>query len=144
MKQQQQWEHQISIKCRRESLNTLRKFACNVLSEWSITDEQQYLLVLALDEVCANIIIHAHRCNDNDEIGIKIIRETNNVYFEVSDTKPDNFNINLYEAPTTSQIICEKKRSGMGLFLVKQIMDEITIEQSEGLKICRMKKLIST
>ncbi|WP_250630326.1 ATP-binding protein [Rhodoflexus caldus] len=143
MKQQQQWEHHISLNCRRESLNTLRQFTKDVLSRWAITDEQQYLLVLALDEVCANLIIHSHSCNDSDTIDIKISRANDGVYFEVRDSKPDSFNMALYETPTVSQILCEKKRSGIGLFLVKQIMDEIMVEQSADMKICRMKKKLS-
>lgn len=143
MKQQQQWEHHISLNCRRESLNTLRQFTKDVLSRWAITDEQQYLLVLALDEVCANLIIHSHSCNDLDTIDVKISRANDGVYFEVRDSKPDSFNMALYETPTVKQILCEKKRSGIGLFLVKQIMDEIMVEQSADMKICRMKKKLS-
>jgi serine/threonine-protein kinase RsbW len=143
MKQQQQWEHHISVNCRRESLNTLRQFTKDVLSRWAITDEQQYLLVLALDEVCANLIIHSHSCNDTDTIDIKISRATDGVCFEIRDSKPDSFNMVQYEAPSVSQIICEKKRSGIGLFLVKQIMDEIMVELSGEVKICRMKKKLT-
>lgn len=113
-----------------------------MLSRWVITDEQQYLLVLALDEVCANLIIHSHGCNNNDTIDIKISRAADGVCFEVKDSKPDSFNI-THTPPTLGQIVCEKKRNGIGLFLVRQIMDEIMVEQSDEMKICRMKKKLS-
>lgn len=143
MKRQQQWEHHISVNCKRESLNMLRRFAQDVLSRWAIADEQQYLMVLALDEVCANLIIHAHGCNPTDTIDVKISRADDGVCFEVKDSKPDNFNLTLYEAPSVQRILSEKKRSGIGLFLVKQIMDEIMVEQTENMKICRMKKKLT-
>ncbi|MCS7019310.1 MAG: ATP-binding protein [Cytophagales bacterium] len=143
MKLQQQWEHHISVDCKRESLNMLRQFTKEVLSEWQITDEQQYLMMLALDEVCANLIIHAHSCNSDDRLDITISRAADGILFEVKDTKPDSFNLTHYEVPSVHQILCEKKRNGIGLLLVKKIMDEIVVEQAEGAKICRMKKKLA-
>ncbi|MCS6969179.1 MAG: ATP-binding protein [Cytophagales bacterium] len=143
MKQSQQWEHSINLSCKRDSLSHLRQFARNALSKWAIPEEQQYLLILALDEVCANLIIHAHCCNDAHAIEVKIIRLPNEINFEVQDSKPDHFNMALYQVPDVRQIILEKKRNGLGLFLVKQIMDEITVEQRGSIKICRMKKKLS-
>lgn len=143
MKQQQPWEHRISVNCRRESLNILRQFAKKALNTWAIAEDQQYLMVLALDEVCANLIIHAHSCNAGDVIEVTISKTPDGVCFEVCDAKPDSFDLALYEAPSPEQIICEKKRNGIGLFLVKQIMDEIMVEQYNGLKICRMKKKVA-
>jgi serine/threonine-protein kinase RsbW len=73
-----------------------------------MTDEQQYLLVLALDEVCANLIIHSHGCNNNDTIDIKISRAADGVCFEVKDSKPDSFNNNTVRPPLSVRLSVKK------------------------------------
>jgi serine/threonine-protein kinase RsbW len=61
------------------------------------------------------------------------------VIVEITD-KGDAFNLLEYEVPNLNQVIEEKRKGGIGILLVKKIMDEIQFESKNGKNICRLIK----
>jgi serine/threonine-protein kinase RsbW len=114
----------------------------NVLNRYQVSPEDIYFIKLAIDEICANLIIHSHHCNKNDLLEVKIRRENNTFIFEIHDQSNDNFNLLEYKVPDIQQIINDKKNGSIGLILVKKIMDDIELERREGHNICRLYKSI--
>jgi serine/threonine-protein kinase RsbW len=58
---------------------------------------------------------------------------------EITD-KGDAFNLLEYEVPELTQVIGEKRKGGIGILLVKKIMDEIEFESKNGENTCRLIK----
>jgi serine/threonine-protein kinase RsbW len=52
------------------------------------------------------------------------------------------FNINEYKAPDLEEIIRSGRKGGVGLILVKRIMDKIEILRGDKHYICRLTKRI--
>jgi serine/threonine-protein kinase RsbW len=98
-------------------------------------------MVLAVDEVCANLMIHSHKCNPKKSIDLLIDVKNQEVIFEIKDTG-NGFNIKNYQEPTIKDIIVEKKKGGLGLMLVKRIMDKVEFIKIDNSNICRLKKKI--
>ncbi len=79
---------------------------------------------LAVDEACTNIIKHAYNNSNKNEILIKI--NTSKKLFTI--TLTDNgkhFNPNLIAEPNIEASQKMKKGGGLGMFLMKKLMDEV-------------------
>ena len=61
-------KHSISISCSKENLSSIRVFVEATLRKYNISDLEAHKMVLAVDEVCANLIIHANNCNQNEHL----------------------------------------------------------------------------
>lgn len=116
-----------SVSCQKENLFQLRNFVAEVLSDKPITDQDKKLVVLAVDEVCTNVMIHAHQCNPEKKVKLVIKPEADKLTFEIHNDGAF-FNILAHEPPTVSEVIQQKKSGGLGLILVRRIMDAIEID----------------
>ncbi len=130
-----------NISCDKTSLKPIREFVDQVLTGLQIKGIDKDMLILAVDEVCSNIIIHAHQCNPNESIELLIIKKKEEIVFEIHD-RGEVFNITDYEEPHMETVIKQKRSGGMGLILVKKIMDRIQIESRGNINICRLSKTL--
>jgi len=93
-------------------------------------------LILAVDEVCANLIIHSHNCNDHESFDLLIkIDQNKGITFDIIDNGI-GFNIAKYKEPSLSEIIKSKKKGGVGLMLVRRIMDDVEYKCDTHKNIC--------
>lgn len=131
--------HQMKISCQTTALSDLRIFLKDTLAELSMSDIDQLQITLAVEEVCANLIIHSHNCNALDHIQLNIKQNPGKLIFEIID-KGKAFNMLDYEVPDLDQVKGEKRKGGLGIILVKKIMDEIEFESRKGMNTCRLIK----
>ncbi|TDQ13734.1 serine/threonine-protein kinase RsbW [Algoriphagus boseongensis] len=132
-------KYRLDIACQTSALSDLRAFLKDSLQNFSISEIDQHQLTLAVEEVCANLIIHSHGCNPQDHINLEIKDSGEKLIFEISD-QGEAFNILDYEAPDLKKVILEKRKGGLGIILVKKIMDEIEFESKNGTNTCRLIK----
>jgi serine/threonine-protein kinase RsbW len=132
-------KHRLNIACQTSALSDLRTFLQRALMGVSLTEIEKHQVTLAVEEVCANLIIHSHGCNPSDQIQLEIVDSSKKLVFEISD-QGKAFNILTYEAPDLKKVMVEKRKGGLGIILVKKIMDEIEFESKDGTNICRLIK----
>jgi serine/threonine-protein kinase RsbW len=132
--------YSIEVPCRKHNLKRVRNFVENVLLSHLISPIEANLVVLAIDELCANLMIHSHHCKVEDSIEVKINTEDGQFTFEIYDYSPDSFNLLDYKTPDMQQVIKERKNGGIGLILVSKIMDKIQYEKKESYSVCRLRK----
>ena len=132
-------EHSFKISCSKENLKEVRRFVNTVLNGYPISESEKNLLTLAVDEVCANLIIHTHKNNPNEFIVLNIGRENDTLIFEIIDTG-ESFNLLNYAEKSIDEIVKEKRKGGLGIMLVKRIMDDIRIYNTASQNICRLYK----
>jgi serine/threonine-protein kinase RsbW len=130
---------QIRIYCRTTALADVRAFLQQTLSGFDLSDKDMIQITLAVEEVCANLIIHSHHCNAKESIDLKIIAGDNKLIFEIKDYGKA-FNMLDYEAPNLEEVKGNKRKGGLGIILVRKIMDEIEFESSQGVNTCRLVK----
>ena len=53
----------IKVSCKKENLVKVRRFIGSCLNDTLLSEEESNLIVVAVDEVCANLMIHGHNCN---------------------------------------------------------------------------------
>ena len=134
--------YRYKVGCSIENLKGVRDFIRTSLKENGVPDLEISEIVLALDEMCSNLMIHAHHCNPDDLFEIHITVEQNNpVVFEIIDDG-SVFDINQFHAPGIDSIIHEKRKGGLGIRLVKTIMDKVEYHNRSGKNVCRLVKNI--
>lgn len=133
-------ENKIQIACRTTALSELRNFLNQTLLPSKLNENELNQVTLAVEEVCANLIIHSHQCNEKDHILLAVRQESDRLTFEITD-KGKAFNLLDYEVPDLKKVISEKRKGGLGIILVKKIMDEIEFESDHGTNTCRLIKL---
>ena len=136
-------KHQIRIHCQTTALAELRVFLQRTLGNLHLSEKDQHQLTLAVEEVCANLIIHSHKCNEKDQIDLEVKEAPGKLIFEIKD-QGEAFNLLDYEIPDLKKVIGEKRKGGLGIILVKKIMDEIEFESSKGTNTCRLIKWFRT
>ena len=133
--------YSFDIPSRKNKLRLMRKFVTDVLYSHNIPEIEVNMMVLAVDEVCANIIIHGLQSNPLESVRLNIKFEASGVWFEIVD-KGDTFDIVNYNEPNLEDLIKKKNKGGIGIMLVKKIMDDIELQStSDGNKLRMFKKL---
>ncbi len=137
-------KHKMTITCIKENLLKIRHFVGDVLSGIDIPDIEAQKMVLAVDEICANLIIHSNDCNPDHRIDITIDYSLHEkIVFQISD-RGLTFDYSLYKEPTLDEIISSKRKGGVGLILVKRIMDKVEFSHEKNRNICRLTKKIGS
>ncbi len=130
----------ITIGCSKDELVKIRQFTSDMLEVHNVPDLQAHKLVLAVDEVCANLIIHANDCDPNNHIEFSVDFKPKQIIFTFKD-RGVGFDINEYESPTMEELVTSRRQGGLGLMLVKRIMDKIEFSTEKNHNICRLIKM---
>lgn len=136
-------KYNCKVSCSRDKLQSIRHFVKEKLNNHCLSELEVSAIVLAIDEVCANLIIHSNKCNPEESIKLLMeVKDGKEVYFEITD-QGEAFDIRKYKEPTLEEIIKSRKKGGMGLILVKKIMDDIKFHVGPKKNICRLYKKIN-
>lgn len=133
--------YKLRIPCSKNNLRLIREFVDSTLEELCVPESLINMMVLAVDEICANRIIHANKNNDQEHLEVKITDENGGILFEIKD-KGEAFNINEYAEPSMQQLIDEKRKGGIGLILVRRIMDKVEMKAENGYTVYQLFKKI--
>jgi len=132
--------YRYNIGCSLSNLKGIRDFVRHALNENHVPELQISAIVLALDEMCSNLMIHAHHCNPEHFLELRIDHPDKGTYiFEIIDDG-SVFDINQFNEPGMDSLVHEKRKGGLGIRLVKSIMDKIEYTSVGGKNICRLTK----
>ena len=136
--------HKFKTSCSKDKLKEIRRFVEATLKKVGMADTESNKIVLAIDEVCANMIIHSNHCNPSECVEI-CIQEKNKgtLTFDISDSG-EGFDYSKYKQPNLDEIIEQRKKGGLGIMLVKKIMDSIEFSQVDNKNVCRLVKHIKS
>ena len=130
------------IGCSLENLKGMRDFIRKSLRSHVVSDVVLNEIVLALDEMCSNLIIHAHQCNPDHHLELFIqVPEKRKLVFEIMDDAV-MFDINRFHEPDIDNLIHDKRKGGLGIRLVKSIMDEVHYSTRDGRNVCTLTKKV--
>lgn len=135
-------KYSIKVPCCKSKLKTIRSFVDETLGQYVLSDIDLNMLVLAVDEVCANLIVHADIEDKASEecIVLNILVRKNTIVFEVIDHKDHGFDFSTYREPKIEDLIKSRRKGGLGLMLVRRIMDDVEFKTTDHINVCRMVK----
>ncbi|MBT1702646.1 ATP-binding protein [Chryseosolibacter indicus] len=134
--------YRYKVGCSIENLKGVRDFIRNTLKTHGVQDLQISEMVLALDEMCSNLMIHSHQCNPDELFELHIsVQEGKPVIFEIIDDGTV-FDINKFSEPDLGNLVHDKRKGGLGIRLVKTIMDKVEYQTASGKNVCRLIKQV--
>ncbi len=132
----------IQVPCSKLSLAIVREFVHAQLKRLEVTGKVAQQIVLAADEACANCIIHQHKCDIFTSIELSIFRKEDTIYLEIKDTGKA-FRLDTYTPQKLEEIVKKRKKGGLGIMLIKRLMDEVKVEEYADYSIYRLGKRLS-
>ena len=131
----------IRVNCTKKNLKQIRGFVTQYLEQLALSDVLMNQIVLAVDEICANLIIHANHEDPTKFIDLTITSPKNAVQFEIKDNGLA-FKSTDYKDPDITEHIRIGKKGGVGIALVKRIMDKVEFTTQNGSNACLLYKKI--
>jgi len=131
----------IKISNKIEELNHVAAFIEGLAEQWKLPPALTMHLNLALEEVLSNIIFYAHNDNLKHTIDIDFSLMNNKLSIQITDDGKA-FNPLEMESPDTQAPLEEREPGGLGIFLVKQLMDKLYYERNNKQNILILEKNI--
>ena len=110
-----------------QGLGQIRGALQGLSEQGHLSDEVREDLVLALEELVANVFAHGA----GGEVHLRIVCDGSKLDAEVIDSGPA-FNPLAADDPDIDAGIEERPFGGLGVFLVKNLMDRVHYRRSEG------------
>jgi anti-sigma regulatory factor (Ser/Thr protein kinase) len=113
------------------ALNEIFDFVDSGSSRLNLDTGVQFAIRLALEELFTNIIKYSPSTTNSD-IGISLERKANRLILQVTDYGVAAFDIRNVKDADTNKPLDERKAGGLGLHLVKRMVDTIDYEYADG------------
>ena len=106
-----------------KDLEYIRSFIGSKSAEFSLDEENTYNLQLSVTELVTNSIVHGYK-GEAGNIEIDVDQEVDKLIVRIRDEAPP-FDPTQVPPPDLSLPLEERRFGGMGIFLIKQVVDEI-------------------
>jgi len=107
-----------------ENLAMIRDFVSNIGCQAGFTEAEVARLALAVDEACANVIEHAYLQEVTHEVTVRAIVDDDALRFEIVDNGR-HFDPAIIQPQDVEELIRQRKSGGLGLRLIRTIMDDV-------------------
>ena len=122
-------------------LERLAIFIEQVAEESNLDPETTMNLNLALEEVVSNVILYAYPQKMGEDITITAQLDGGTLVFTITD-KGEEFDPTKVEEADVTLDAGDRQIGGLGIFIVRNIMNEVTYQRLEGKNILTLKKNI--
>ncbi len=117
--------YELKIASKTENLSVIGEFVEDALKKNKILDDIIEEVLISADEAATNIIIHSYKLDPNGYIRIKLTVDKDKIVLSLYD-KGNIFNPEKVAVPILTQKLEDRKLGGLGIFLMKKFMDEVT------------------
>lgn len=120
-------------------ISRLAQFVDEVGEEFSLTPDVIFNLNLVLEEAVANVINYAYPKEEHESIYLSAKLQEDSIVFVLTDTGKE-FDPTM--APEADITLSAEDRpiGGLGIFLIRQIMNEVKYERIEGKNVLTLGK----
>ena len=128
----------LTLKNEVEELNKLPEFVDSVCEEAGVDMALVASLNLALEEAVTNVVLYAYQ-NGKGLVDIDAVYTDKRLKFVITDTGIA-FDPTKKEAVDTTLSVEERSIGGLGIHLVRQIMDSVNYERIDGMNVLTLRK----
>ena len=114
-------------------LMLVRDFVSRLIRQSRLPREEENKIILAVDEAVTNIIEHGYDEGADVSIEIEVEADTDHFKFMIRDTGRV-FNPESIPNPDMKEHVQRGHKKGLGIFLMRQIMDEVRYKFRDGVK----------
>ena len=129
--------------CARANLSEIRRFLHKTLATLDVAESVKQEIILAVDEACANAIIHGNQCDIQKPLLIEVETDENNLIVEISDVgNVTEAELHEHKEKSLEDLVEERSNGGLGLKLIYSLMDEVSYFSRDDKHICSLRKKI--
>ena len=129
------------IKNQMQELERVSAFVEGIVEELKLSQDMLCELQLVMEEMVVNVISYAYPEGTVADITLIAESDGTELTFVISD-KGKEFDPTQQEDADMSINPAEREIGGMGIFIVKNIMNEVTYQRLEGHNLLTMKKTL--
>lgn len=130
----------LSIKSHPRNLKHVRRLMAKHTAQTGFSKEDSNSIILAVDEVCSNIIKHAYKNNHEQKIDLTVRLKADSLIITIIDDGI-KFDINSIKPRDINEI----KPGELGLYIIRQVMDSVEYSQTiEGFNQIKMIKRLKS
>ena len=130
---------EIRINNQISELEKVNQFIEEIGEELGLSMELQMNLNLVMEEMVSNVIFYAYPDNTDAEIELLAKSDSKELTFVLSDQGRE-FDPTTQENADPNMNPMEREIGGMGIFIVKNIMNHVTYQRLEGKNLLTMTK----
>ncbi|MFZ5518593.1 MAG: ATP-binding protein [Candidatus Zhuqueibacterota bacterium] len=126
-------KYQLKIPSRTDNLELIRLFVSTIATKVGFNDDDVNKIELAVDEGCANVVKHAYNKDSQNPIDLVIEIDYKKITIIISD-QGKGFDISQISRKNVKEYLAEMRVGGLGIYLMKALMDEVEFESTPGEK----------
>lgn len=124
-------------------LETIQLCLDELVEKWNVPAALGMTLNLVIEEAFTNVVNYAY--DDSDEHSIEVVFEMQNKILSISLIDDGNaYDPTQNATPDLSLSVEERKIGGLGVYLIKTMMDEVAYERKASKNILVMRKKIDS
>ena len=123
----------LKIPSQTDNLELIRNFVSGIAKKVGFDGEESNKIELAVDEACTNVIEHAYQHDESKDIDIAIKIDYHKFTVVVTD-RGKSFKMKEVELPNMESYQAEIRVGGLGIYLMKTLMDEVDYHVKPGVK----------
>ena len=127
--------------CSTANLSNIRAFVGSKLKEETVlADCEMHKIILAIDEACANAIIHGNNCDEKRQLQVDMDLNEDTVSVEIYDVGNYQPNKKTVFARSIEDCIQNKQKGGLGLRIIHRVMDTVRYFNRDNTNVCMLTK----
>lgn len=114
-------------------LTLVREFVSRNVQKSHLRREEENKVMIAVDEAVSNIIEHGYARDAEGSIDIEVYADLERFQVTIRDSAR-GFNPSTVKNPDIAEHVRLGKRKGLGIFLIRQVMDEVRYHLVNGMQ----------
>ena len=132
--------NELKIEAKKENFEKVLAFVDEALEKAGVPYEVQLSVEMAIEEIYLNIVYYAYAQKDGDAIILTDINEKDRILTLTFIDEGPEYNPLLKEDPDTTMDIMDRPIGGLGILMVKRMMDDVVYCRENGENHLTIKK----
>ncbi|MGD8625870.1 MAG: ATP-binding protein [Anaerolineae bacterium] len=115
---------ELKVKAVLENVPRVTRIVAQAATQLGFEESALYQIELAVDEACANVVEHAYPHDERGEMEVVCFLHARHLVIRVRDWG-SGFDLGAVDEPDVSAPLEDRGLGGLGLFLVRQVMDGV-------------------
>jgi anti-sigma regulatory factor (Ser/Thr protein kinase) len=122
------------------ALDEVFVFVDEFIAANDLRDEVAFSIRLAVEELFTNLV--RHNCGGRKHIGVELSHDSGELVIRLTDFDVEPFDITKASAVDVRQSLMERRIGGLGIHLVRSVVDRLTYEYNDRtLRVTAIKKV---
>ncbi len=131
--------HTLTLPASTQSLEAVRRFVSACAADAHLSERDVEQVTLAVDEACTNVVKHAYRGNADETFKVSVVVDAERFTVRICDTGAA-FAPAEYHTPNLVQAVKARRRGGLGVHLMRRLMDQVEYHSRGNVNEVRLVK----